>query len=118
MGTPRRGSTQRIKTMYAAKNTTNQSQSGISFSSSTNGHPAISHVIDAIEALDHSFVMGNHDNGSVLRASEMSQQIHHSSAPLGIECSSRLVRQITAGSLITARATATRCCSPPDSVAG
>jgi len=29
VGTPRRGNTQRIKTMYAAKNATNQSQSGI-----------------------------------------------------------------------------------------
>jgi hypothetical protein len=32
VGTPKRGSTQRIKTMYATKNPTNQSQSGINFS--------------------------------------------------------------------------------------
>jgi len=34
VGTPKRGNTQRIKTMYAANNTTNQSQSGISLISS------------------------------------------------------------------------------------
>jgi hypothetical protein len=34
VGTPKRGRTQRIKTMYAAKNATNQSQSGISLISS------------------------------------------------------------------------------------
>jgi hypothetical protein len=31
VGTPRRGSTQRIKTMYAAKNAMNPNQSGIDF---------------------------------------------------------------------------------------
>jgi hypothetical protein len=43
VGTPRRGNTQRIKTrMYAAKNATNQSQSGISWVSyrSMLGKPA------------------------------------------------------------------------------
>ena len=58
-----------------------------------NGNPAISHVINPIKALDHSLVMGDHDNGRLLRASEMPEQIHHGFAPLGIECSGRLVRQ-------------------------
>ena len=34
VGTPRRGNTQRINTMYVARNAINQSQSGIYFSSS------------------------------------------------------------------------------------
>ena len=83
-----------------------------------NGNPAISHVINPIKALDHSLVMGDHDNGRVLRASEMPEHIHHGFAPLGIECSGCSSAKITAGSLMTARATATLCCSPPDSVAG
>ena len=73
VGTPRRGNTQRIKTMYAAKSATNQSQSGIRLISSCSliGIPDIGHVIDAIEALDHSLVMGDHDDGRLLRASQM-----------------------------------------------
>ena len=45
------------------------------------GNLAIGHVIDPIEALDHSLVMGDHDDCSPLRASQMAEQIHHGLTP-------------------------------------
>jgi hypothetical protein len=58
VGTPRRGSTQRISTTYPAKNAMNQNQSGITFTSFAAiniGAPLINHVNGTNKAFDHFF---------------------------------------------------------------
>jgi hypothetical protein len=95
VGTPRRGSTQRINTIYAARNPMNHNQSSMSFSSSLPrsmiGDPTIGHVINAIKAFDHSFIVRDHDDCSVLHASQVPEQIHHGLTALRIKGGRRLV---------------------------
>src|SRR5438552_1190970 len=58
VGTPRRGSTQLINTIYTAKSAMNPNQPGINFiSSSMVSNPAVRHMIDTIKAFDHSFIL-------------------------------------------------------------
>lgn len=50
-------------------------------------NPAIRHVIDAIKAFDHALVARDDDDGGVLFAPLLPQQIRHDFAAFGIRCS-------------------------------
>jgi hypothetical protein len=45
------------------------------------GDPAIGHVIDAIKALDTSFIVCDHDDCGFLHAAQVAEQLHHSLTP-------------------------------------
>ena len=57
-------------------------------------------------------------DGEARRPDQLRQRVEHVVGGVRIEIAGRLVGQQERGALATARAIATRCCSPPESSAG
>ncbi len=74
-------------------------------------------VTRAVEAADQLVLMGD-DQHSDAHFADTLQQLHHLKAQLWVDVAGGLVRDDQLGAWARARATATRCCSPPESRSG
>ena len=77
----------------------------------------VKHRHDTLRVVGAQWVVCHHDNGNA-RIMELVDERHHLFTGMAVQVAGRLVSQDNGGVVDKRRAMATRCCWPPDSLAG
>jgi len=79
---------------------------------------AVFHFENSIEDVQCPVVVRHDDDPGLLLVCDHAEQLHHLASPMAVEGGGGLVGQYQVGLFASARATATRCCWPPESAEG
>jgi hypothetical protein len=74
---------------------------------------AVEHQHAVAHLAGEAHLVGDHQHGEAV-VGEGAQHVEHLAHALGVERAGGLVEEQASGSIASARAMATRCCSPPD----